>query len=116
MTPRKLDTLKPANNSARVPALVSNLRFMAGIWSTWDADRQRRVLPGRFNTELRYALEIVSPVREHRYHTATPLDTLDRILCVLGDLRHPDKGGRDWTYQLDRLGTLCALYLETTGS
>ena len=96
---------------AQLLSFTEGLRYMSEtVWNGWDADQQRRVLPGRFNTELNYALEVVAPARSHRYHTSTPVDTLDHILALVGDLRQEDKDGRDWTYQLGRLAALCAEY------
>ena len=101
----------------RLLSFTESLRNMSdNVWNGWNADRQRRVLPGRFNTDLIYALEIVSHERSHRYHTSTPVDTFDRVLALLGDLRQEDKGGRDWAYQLQRLSALCAEYRAEDGS
>jgi len=105
--------MKNTNNSSALSAplqielLADGLRRVIPVWSEWDNDQQRRVLPGRFRTELNYALELVSPVRSHRYHVSTPQDAMDRFLSLLGDLQHPDKGDRDWAYQLGRLDSLC---------
>ena len=100
----------------RTVSFTESLRCRAEtVWNTWDPSRARRVLPGRFNTELLYALDLVSPERVRRYHTATPVDTLDHILALLGDLRKEDTEGRDWGYQLERISALCLEYRETQG-
>lgn len=111
-----MGTMSSTYNSATRNLTLSfteSLRHRADtVWGQWDPSRARRVLPGRFNTELIYALDLVSPERVQRYHTSTPVDTLDRILSLLGDLRNEGKAGRDWTYQIARLSRLCLEHLE----